>query len=155
MHCCTPAHACMQRKIILELFLTRQNAGLDTAKVVSTEDLLWKKEAFKNGRAVVYSDGSLVVDGVQVIVDGPNDQSAIIALREEIARASTAREQAIRDGNQFKEEDDDFIVRVRRGSTHINSYNWIIQQALRSNMDIKARVWRDSASFGYAFVYLQ
>ena len=29
------------------------------------------------------------------------------------------------------------MVEVRRGSTHINSYNWVIQQCTRSNVDIK------------------
>ncbi|CAN0539444.1 unnamed protein product, partial [Scytosiphon promiscuus] len=29
------------------------------------------------------------------------------------------------------------MVEVRRGSKHIDSYNWVIQQCTRSNMDIK------------------
>lgn len=47
---------------------------------------------------------------------------------------------------------DDFMVEVRRGSTHINSYNWSIQQFTRSNMDVKAILGdRDVRSLVYYF----
>ncbi|CAN0489145.1 unnamed protein product, partial [Laminaria digitata] len=54
----------------------------------------------------------------------------------EVVRAQASRESVqlpLDDHN----EDDDFSVEVRRGSSHINSYNWAIQQWIRSNMDIK------------------
>ena len=102
--------------------------------------VILNRGSIKNGRAVVYCDGTLEIDGERVEVDGPNDESASMRLKEEIDRATMAREQARLDGTPQNEDDDDFIIRIRRGPTHINSYNWIIQQAIRSNMDIKVRV---------------
>lgn len=52
-------------------------------------------------------------------------------------RAAAAREQSRRDGKPPNEDDDDFIIRLRRSSTHINSYNWITQQAIRSNINFE------------------
>lgn len=98
-----------------------------------------ERGSVKNGRAVVYSDGTLEIDGVRVEVDGPNDQTAALELQREIDRAIRARAKAVEDNVPFEDGDDDFLIRVRRGSTHINSYNWVVQQAIRSNMDIKVR----------------
>ncbi|CAM9575545.1 unnamed protein product [Ectocarpus sp. 13 AM-2016] len=96
-----------------------------------------ERGSVKNGKAIVYSDGTLEIDGVRVEVDGPNDQTAASRLQEEIQRASAARAKAVEDNVPSEDDDDDFIIRLRCGSTHINSYNWVVQQAIRSNTDIR------------------
>ncbi|CAB1107564.1 unnamed protein product [Ectocarpus sp. CCAP 1310/34] len=113
--------------------------SVDLASALTESQPMRERGGVNNGKAVIYSDGTLEIDGVRVEVDGPNDQTAALRLQGEILRASAARAKAVEDNVPFEDDDDDFIIRVRRGSTHINSYNWVVQQAIRSNMDIRVR----------------
>lgn len=93
----------------------------------------------QDGKAVVYSDGSLQIDGVP-IGDGPNNRRARVFLRGGInALLLHAINRGATGIHSRKKMTTSFIIRVRRGSTHINTYNSIIQQAIRSNMNIKVR----------------
>ena len=91
-----------------------------------------------------------------VDVEEGNGETAALRLRQEIERAAEARKQSIIDGVPLCEDDDDFIIRVRRGSTHLNSYNWILAQATRSNMDIKVshETFRSMNCLGIVRVYM-
>ena len=93
----------------------------------------------KNGNIRVYSDGSVELNGVLVASEGSHDQHPAAVLRAEILCAAEARRiAATQEGTPSTDcQNDDFMVDVRRGSTHINSYNWVLQQRTRSSMDIK------------------
>lgn len=105
----------------------------------------------KNGRAIVYADGRLKI-GSEEYDAGNSEASA--AFVSEMARAKVARETATADGKEVDEEDDDFYVEVRRGNTHINSYNWAIQQSTRSNIDIKTTLGKGRDARGLVFYML-
>lgn len=105
----------------------------------------------KNARAVVYADGRMEI-GAEKYPSGCPDAPA--AFSAEIARAKSARELAVAEGGEIDTEDDEFYVEVRRGSTHINSYNWAIQQSTRSNMDIKTTLGKGRDARGLVFYML-
>ena len=90
----------------------------------------------KNAEACVYSTGAVMVRGVRYEPDSAGTPEKMLA--EEVLRAEAARENAHKDGVPVDGEDDDFDVHVRRGNSHINSYNWAISQCTRSNIDLKA-----------------
>ena len=92
--------------------------------------LILDRGSVKNGKAVVYCDGTLEIDGKPVDVDEGNGETAALRLRQEVERAAEARKQSTIDGVPLCEDDDDFIIRVRRGSTHLDSYNWILADIL-------------------------
>lgn len=60
-------------------------------------------------------------------------------LQQEIERAEEARKQSRIDGvclflSAKMTTTDDFVIRVRRGSTHLNSYNWI-------RLKLQGQIW--------------
>ena len=92
-----------------------------------------------NGKIRAYSDGSVGRNDVLIASEGSHDQRPAAGQKAEILRAAEAGRQGASQGASSVSEshDDEFVVKVRRGSTHINPYNWVIQRCTRSNMDIK------------------
>ena len=90
-----------------------------------------------NGKIRVHADGSVDKGNVRIHMDEHADQQPAQILEAEILRATCARKAARQAGQPPEADDDNCMVEVRRGSTHINSYNRVVQQCVRSNMDIK------------------
>lgn len=92
-----------------------------------------------NGNIRVYRDGSVEVNVVLVVCEGSLDQQPTAVLRAEILRVSEARRMAAsQEGSPSTGcHDNDFMVKARRGSTHIYSSNWVVKQCTRFNMPIK------------------
>ena len=92
----------------------------------------------KNGEVRVHADGSVEMDNVRIYIGEHADQQPGQMLEAEILRATRARKAAHQAGQPPEADDYDFMVDVSRGPTHINSsYNRVVQQRVRSSMDIK------------------
>ncbi|CAB1115108.1 unnamed protein product [Ectocarpus sp. CCAP 1310/34] len=93
--------------------------------------------SMKNGRAVVYSDGTLEIDGVTVEVDGPNDQTAALELQREIDRVIRARAKAVDDNVPFEDGDDDFLVVLGNGDARGLVF-YILMYTTKSNRTVNS-----------------
>ena len=106
-----------------------------------------------NGKIRVHADGSVDKGNVRIHMDEHADQQPAQILEAEILRATCARKAARQAGQPPEADDDNCMVEVRRGSTHINSYNRVVQQCVRSNVDIKVILGNGDAR-GLAFYIL-